>query len=175
MNKIKEIRKQLNLSQIDLAIILQTTRTQLSMFELGQRDLPTKSKLLLAEIVQFIQEEEEEKEDSKQIEAIRKEETAQTKKALEAMLQNNTFQQLLLEKKIKAAEKKYRNAITSLHLSEYLEKNNDKLNKNMAQVIRNGAVSNLKTINQALLTQYQIKMEVLKAEEKILIERLKKQ
>lgn len=169
MNKIKEIRKQLNLSQIDLAIILQTTRTQLSMFELGLRDIPTKSKILLAEIVQFIQ---EEKESSKQIEAIQKEETIQTKKALEAMLQNNTFQQLLLEKKNKVAEKKYRNAITSLHLADFLEKNNDKLNKNMAQVIRNGAVSNLKNTNQALITQYQIKKEVLKAEKKILLKYL---
>ena len=99
----------------DIAILLKTTRTQLSMFELGQRDIPTKSKIKLAEILLFLQQEKDNTENSA---AIQKEETKQTKIALEAMLQNNKYQQLLLDKKLKAAEKKYRNALTASHLAD---------------------------------------------------------
>lgn len=35
----------LGIPLLDIAIILKTTRSQLSMFELGQRDIPTKSKI----------------------------------------------------------------------------------------------------------------------------------
>lgn len=171
MNKIKDIRKQLKLAQIDLAILLKTTRSQISLYELGLRDLPTKSNIILADILQFLQQEEANPIINP---TFQKEEAIQTKTTLEAMLQNNKYQQLLLEKKHKAAEKKYRNALTALRLADYLESCTDKLNKDMAQIIRNGALSNLKITNQTQLTQYQIKKEVLHAEEKILLEHLKK-
>lgn len=173
MNQIKEIRKQLNLSQIDIAIILKTTRSQISLYELGLRDLPTKSNIILAEILQFLQQEKVNPENNL---AFQKEETAQSKTALETMLLNNKHQQYLLDRKLKAAEEKRRNAITSLNLADYLEENkdkNDKLRNGMFQIIRNGALSNLKTTNQALLTQYQIKKELLEAEEKIVLTHLK--
>lgn len=172
MKKIN-LKELLGLTQIDLAILFKTTRSQISLFELGKRDLPINAKILLAEILQFLQKEK----DNPEIKvAIQKEETSQTKKALEAMLKQNKYQQYVLEKKHKAAEKKYCNALTALSLANYLEKNNDendKLSNGMFQIIRNGALSNLKTTNQALLTQYQIKKEVLEAEKKILLEHLK--
>ena len=79
MNKLKEIRKQLNLAQIDLAILLKTTRTQLSMFELGLRDLPTKSNVILTDLLQFLQ---HEKANPINNPAFQKEEILHTKKAL---------------------------------------------------------------------------------------------
>jgi hypothetical protein len=159
----------------DIAIILKTTRTQLSMFELGQRDIPTKSKILLADILQFLQ---QEKDISENHGAILKEETAQSKIALEALLKKNKYDQFLLDKKYKAAEKKRRKAFTSLKLSEYLEKNidvSDTFSLDMHRIIHNGAIANLKKTNQALVTEFQIKKEVLQAEEKILLEHLKKE
>lgn len=174
MNKLKDIRKQLNLSQIDLAILLKTTRTQLSMFELGLRDLPTKSNIILADIMQFLHQEKVNPEKNL---TFQKEEALQTKKALEESLENNTYQQLLLDRKLKVAEEKYRNALTAASLANHLEKKNDendKLSNGMYRIIRNDAKSNLKKTNQTLLTQYQIKKEVLQAEEKILLKHLKK-
>lgn len=82
----------LGIPLIDIAIILKTTRTQLSMFELGQREIPTKSKILLAAILKFMQ---QEKENPKSNAWILKEETAQTQSALEVILKktntNNFF------------------------------------------------------------------------------------
>jgi hypothetical protein len=165
----------LGIPLLDIAIILKTTRTQLSMFELGQRDIPTKSKILLADILKFIQQEKENAENNA---SILKEETIQSKSALEAMLKKNKYDQFLLDKKFKAAEKKRRKAFTALLLANYLEKNKDKddiLLQNMDSIVRNGALSNLKKTNQALITELQIKKEVLQAEEKILLEHLKKE
>ena len=159
----------------DIAILLKTTRAQLSMFELGQRDIPTKSKILLTDILQFLQ---EEKDISENHAAILNEESVQSKIALETLLKRNKYQQFLLDKKYKAAEKKRRKAFTSLKLSEYLEKNvddSDTFSLDMHRIIRNGAISNLKKTNQALITELQIKKEVLQAEEKILLEHLKKE
>lgn len=158
----------------DIAIILKTTRTQLSMFELGQREIPTKSKILLADILQFIQQEKDNPESNA---FILKEETTQAKFALETMLKKNKYNQYHLDKKFKAAEKKRRKAFTALLLAEYLEKNKNKddtLIHGMNRNIRNMALSNLKKTNQALITAFQIKKEVLQAEEKILLEHLKK-
>jgi hypothetical protein len=165
----------LGIPLLDIAIILKTTRTQLSMFELGQRDIPTKSKILLADILQFLQQEKENAENNA---SILKEETIQSKSALEAMLKKNKYDQFLLDKKFKAAEKKRRKAFNALLLADYLEKNKDKddvLLQNMDSIVRNGALSNLKKTNQALITELQIKKEVLQAEEKILLEHLKKE
>lgn len=159
----------------DIAILLKTTRTQLSMFELGQRDIPTKSKILLTDILQFLQ---EEKDISENHAAILNEESVQSKIVLEALLKRNKYQQLLLDKKYKAAEKKRRKAFTSLKLSEYLEKNvddSDTFSLDMHRIMRNGAISNLNKTNQTLVTELQIKKEVLQAEEKILLEHLKKE
>lgn len=159
----------------DIAILLKTTRTQLSMFELGQRDIPTKSKILLTDILQFLQ---EEKDISENHAAILNEESVQSKIALETLLKRNKYQQFLLDKKYKAVEKKRRKAFTSLKLSEYLEKNvddSDTFSLDMHRIIRNGAISNLNKTNQTLVTELQIKKEVLQAEEKILLEHLKKE
>lgn len=79
--------------------------------------------------------------------------------------------------KYHAAEKKRSNAITALHLANYLEKNKDQadvLLQNMDSNVRKIALSSLRKTNQALLTQFQIKKEVLQAEEKILLKHLKK-
>lgn len=79
--------------------------------------------------------------------------------------------------KYHAAEKKRSNAITALHFANYLEKNIDKadvLLQNMDGNVRKIALSSLRKTNQALLTQLQIKKEVLQAEEKILLKHLKK-
>jgi hypothetical protein len=158
----------------DIAILLKTTRTQLSMFELGQRDIPTKSKILLADILQFIQQEKDNPDSNA---AILKEETAQTQSALETMLKKNKYQQFLLDKKYDVAKKKRNKAFTALQLANYLEKNKDKddpLIHMMYRNIRNMALSSLKKTNQALITELQIKKEVLQAEEKILLEQVKK-
>lgn len=177
MKEIKKIRTILDLAQIDFAILLKTTRSQISLYELGLRDLPTKSNIILKDLLQFLQ---QEKDNPINNSVFQKEEVLQTKKALEKSLENNKHQQIILNRKLKAAEEKYHNALTSLSLANHLEKKNDendendKLSNGMYRIIRNGALSNLKITNQVLLTQYQIKKEVLQAEEKILLEHLKK-
>jgi transcriptional regulator with XRE-family HTH domain len=52
MPKRENIRQLLGLTQEMLAIELQITRSQLSMYELGKRDLPANAKLKLAEMIE---------------------------------------------------------------------------------------------------------------------------
>jgi transcriptional regulator with XRE-family HTH domain len=55
MNKKEKIRAILGITQEKLAIELKITRSQLSMYELGKRDLPAVAKLKLAEMTAEVQ------------------------------------------------------------------------------------------------------------------------
>ena len=51
MHNHENIRSILGLSQDELATLLAVTRSQISMYELGKRDLPASAKLKLAELI----------------------------------------------------------------------------------------------------------------------------
>lgn len=55
MKKIEKIRDQFGLTQNDLALLLRVTRSQLSMYELGKRDLPIAAKEQLAQMLGYLQ------------------------------------------------------------------------------------------------------------------------
>jgi len=116
MKKEHSIRTLLGLTQEDCARILQVTRSQWSMFELGQRDLPLAAKQLLAELLTHVQ--------SPETLASRHPAEAQhevAKKALlERMLCENEYQQLRIAKKVSGLTKKYEAKIKVLKLVDYM-------------------------------------------------------
>ena len=56
MKKDNAIRDLLGVSQEDLALLLNVTRSQLAMYELGKRDLPVAVKVKLATMLKLLQE-----------------------------------------------------------------------------------------------------------------------
>jgi len=54
MKKLNSVRKNLGLSQFEMAHYLQINRSQLTMYEQGKRDLPTHAFVKLAEMELFL-------------------------------------------------------------------------------------------------------------------------
>ena len=115
MKKENELRKLLGISQIEMAMLLQISRSQWSMFEIGQRDLPLAAKQLLAELLQYLQ----------TTEAQAKAPTSHTQTALqnelETQLRENEYQRLVMAQKTAYYEKKYHQELRAWQLSAFLK------------------------------------------------------
>ena len=60
MEKDRKIRELLGMKQEDMAMLLQVTRTQWSMYEIGERDLPVAAVNQLVRMLAFIHQPETE-------------------------------------------------------------------------------------------------------------------
>ena len=94
---------------------------------------------------------------------------------LKKILLKNNHQQLIVERKIKALEKKQNALVTSKQLIAHLLKNESKIMKNELAVLKSIEIKSKKQeiekYNTALL-QLEIKKEVLVFEEKVLQKKL---
>jgi transcriptional regulator with XRE-family HTH domain len=173
MKKYDNIREILGITQEDLAAILKITRTQLSMYEIGKRELPSSAMIQLAEILRYLKEDASKSAETTsllKVQAIQKEET------LEEMRKENHFKQLVLEKKLNVLEKKYKANFSAFQLTKYLEKQdteNGKLESQLLKTIERKALAELNKNGLAMITKYKIEKEVLLAEEKIILQFLK--
>jgi transcriptional regulator with XRE-family HTH domain len=173
MKKYDNIREILGITQEDLAAILKITRTQLSMYEIGKRELPSSAMIQLAEILRYLKEDASKSAETTsllKVQAIQKEET------LEEMRKENHFKQLVLEKKLNVLEKKYKANFSAFQLTKYLEKQdteNGKLESHLLKTIERKALAELNKNGLAMITKCKIEKEVLQAEEKIILQFLK--
>jgi len=96
-------------------MLLQVTRSQWSMFEIGQRDLPLAAKQLLAELLQYLQASEAKaKNHTVAIQSA-------LQKELEAQLRENEYQRLVMAQKTAYYEKKYHQELRAWQLSAFLK------------------------------------------------------
>lgn len=168
MKKIEKIRNQFGLTQNDLALLLRVTRSQLSMYELGKRDLPIAAKEQLAQMLGYIQKNPFRVITNK---ALLKEQEEQKRKVIHDLMVVNKHQQLMLDKKIDVLERKQQDNLKSLHLVAFLEKQS--ANKSVdyihiAQLFEMKATSEIVKRGLTTLTKLQLKKEVLQAEEQLL-------
>ena len=164
MKKTNSIRQQLGVTQENLALLLKVSRSQLSMYELGKRDLPVEAKKQLAEMLQHAQ-----KNSSKHTKSV----TAEKKrimlreKEIKRLLASNQYKTLLVERKIKALEKKNQsnnNALDVVTFLEKQEKNKEIKNDLILKNIKNKALKKIEKEGLAQLIKYQIKKECLRIE-----------
>lgn len=168
MENKKSIRSLLGFKQEELALLLKVSRSQLSLYELGKRNLPLHATEKLALFVSQLQNHALENEQNKI--------TAEAdEKILQHLLVKNAYQQLLIEKKIIALLKKQNaNLVSHKIISDIIEKNNE-LNKTDIQSLKLIATNRKKKIKENSLKTVlplQIKKEVLKFEGKLLKEKL---
>ena len=173
MKKHDNIRDLLGITQEDLAALLKISRAQLSMYEIGKRELPSTAIIQLADILRYLQEDAPKSADTT---SLLKEQAIQKGKALEEMRKENHFKQLVVEKKLNILEKKYKANLSAFQLTKYLEKQdteNGKLESHLLKTIERKALAELNKNGLAIITKYKIEKEVLEAEEKIILQFMK--
>ena len=162
------ISTSLGLKQQELAQLLQVSRSQLSLYELGKRSLPIHAMEKLTIMLALAQKGKVKSEMKKSI-------SNEEQNVLKKILLKNNHQQLIVERKIKALEKKQNALVTSKKLIAHLLKNEGKINKNELNGLKSIEIKSKKQeiekYNTALL-QLEIKKEVLVFEEKVLQKKL---
>ncbi len=158
----------LGISQENLANLLQVSRSQIAMYELGKRSLPVPAMEKLATMLTLLQDKSTKRE-------VKKNNAVEEQNLLKKLLLKNSHQQLIIERKIIAIEKKQKALVTSKKLIAHLLKNESKMKKNELAVLKSIEVKskNQNIENYAvLLLQLKLKKEVLVFEEKLLRKKL---
>lgn len=169
MRKGKPICKELGLKQEELAVLLNISKGQLAMFETGKRELPTSAMLLLAPMLQFVQEESLKSGSAEML----KSQAVLKKKVLAQLLKENQYKQKLLERKLEIAENKYQANKTAIELMRFLEKEATKKEDSpngLVKLIERRAATELEQNSWEVVAKLQIQKEVLLMEEKMFLE-----
>ena len=160
------ISASLGLKQQELAQLLQVSRSQLSLYELGKRSLPIHAMEKLTIMLALAQK-------GKAKSKVKKNISVKEQNILKKLLLKNNHQQLLVERKIKALEKKQNALATSKKLVAHLLKDGSNMKKNELAFLKTIETKNKDIENYAvLLLQLELKKEVLAFEEKLLQKKL---
>lgn len=158
--------KQLGIPQKDLAMLLGVSRSLYSMFESGQRNLPTAASLLLNEMLAHFH--------APQTQAKvqqRKSEITGLQHQLQILIRENEFQRALIERKLAAAQKKHEAATRRAMVMEFLT-------SHKAGMKNAGASWAKSTVEESLtaktLLALELKKEALELEKRILHDRIQK-
>lgn len=161
-------KKPLLITQEEMALLLGITQSQWSMVVLGLRYLPIKAKTKLEEILNVATNSFE----HRSVLAQEKEQKNDIPKIIVSLLQDTTLKQLQQQRKLQKMEEKFQMALNTLHfVNGYADKNK---HQSVLKVIENKANKVLEANNLSLQEMCKIKLEVLKHEERLLRERIKK-
>ena len=168
MEKDKKIREYLGMKQEDMAMLLQVSRTQWSMYEIGERDLPLAAKNQLASILAFIhQTETQSTENFPHLEL----QQAKIKKVYEDQKLVNAHRQMMVARKLELVTKKYEDAMISLKFIRFLELHEAHLyqkHQELLKVLWNRAEEAVHKNGLQVQAKYQLKLQVLQQEEVLL-------
>lgn len=168
MEKDKKIREYLGMKQEDMAMLLQVTRTQWSMYEIGERDLPLAAKNQLASMLAFIQQPETEStENFPYLES----QQAKIKKVYEDQKLVNAHRQIMVARKLELVTRKYEDAMTGLKFIRFLELHEASLyqkHQELLKVLQHRAETAVHKNGLQVQAKYQLKLHVLQQEEVLL-------
>lgn len=166
MKKDHTPSKQLGMPQKDLAMLLGVSRSLYSMFESGQRNLPTAASLLLTEMLAHFH--------APQTQAKvqqRKAEITGLQHQLENLIRENEYQRTLIERKWAAAQKKHEAATRRAMVMEFLANHKPGMKNAGASLAKSTAEESL---TAKTLLALELKKEALDLENRILHDRIKK-
>lgn len=160
MKKIDGISKSLGLTQEQLAMLLGTTRSQVSLFELGLRPLPVPAALTLKEIL-LVGTASTGKSVKRQPAKANEQHTLM----FTELLKQNESQQQQVKRKIQELHEKHSNGLKGQVLLDYLAttENKDKslfkfmppVNRNAKHIIQRGQSQKMKYEIQLKVLQYE--------------------
>jgi len=168
-NEIK-LQALLGLKQEYVAMILKVTRTQWSMFVLGKRDLPINAKLKLAELLTFVSSDV----NAADINALVLSTASKRRKIFETQQKSNLFQQMKVERKLKALVKKYEMAVASIKVIGFLEQSQSlsQHEQNFWALIKMDAVREMEKNCEVVQEKWQLKLKTLQFEAMLINEKL---
>lgn len=167
MKTSTSISKTLGLTQKEMAQLLDVSRSLLSLYELGKRDLPLKAKQRLEQLLEQTQIQKAGAKDGHTLL------TQDFQTHLHSLLQENTFQTQLIQRKIATLKRKQDTAANLNHLMQVLaEKPNDGTPR-FALSDKDKAKS--KTNHAPDLAKLELKCELLAVERAFLEKRLAQQ
>lgn len=165
MIKANNFREALGLTQEETAMVLRISMSQLSMFEIGQRDLPIEAKLKLVSMYNYVQ--------SKQQEKLEHPVSIAEKNKIIALLKQellkSQIQQIVLERKIKGCTNKYQKSISALQLCEYLQTKlpeEGKYQNDLVEMIRNKALKGIEKNGFSEQTKLNLNLKALQLHQK---------
>ncbi len=167
MKKASIFKEKLLLSQEEIAMLLGVTRTQWSMFEIGQRDIPSSAKLKLATILKHV---------NNLSKATKKEfpyqkiQELKKQKVLQEELENNKLQKLKLQRKLERLQLYYKQAENTLQFVALLQEKEKQteLETLVLQTIKSKALQILDKNGWHLQTKFQQKWNALEEHRKLL-------
>ena len=168
MEQDKKISALLGMRQEEMAMLLRVNKSQWSMYEIGQRDLPLNAQLKLAEMLAFVQQSDNE---AVYLLVDVEGQSLKTKKLVENLRLINQHQLLIAKQKLQLTEKKYKAAATALRFIAFLKTNDQQfaIEQNMLLgVIQLRAEEAISKNGLHVEAKHQIKLEVLREEEKVL-------
>lgn len=167
MKKETIFKEKLLLSQEDIAILIGVTRTQWSMFEIGQRDIPSSAKIKLTTLLKHVN--NLSKATKKEF-PYQKNQEAKKQKVLQEELQNNKLQKLKLQRKLERLQLYYKQAETTLQFVALLQENEKQteLETLVLQSIKSKALQVLERNGLHLQTKFQQKLNALEVHSKLL-------
>ena len=163
MEKPASIRGLLGLTQQELALVLNLSRTQVAKYELGTRDLPIASKYLLAELLQLVKSPELA---AKNLPVLLQEDTKK-QQLLERLLKENNYQLELMARKITATEKRVTERIKALQVTNYLSQrqaDQGPATKAVLNSITRRVTLGLESEGTGTLFQYKLRYDLLVGE-----------
>lgn len=163
-NSIRDI---IGFTQKELAMLLGVTRSKLAKYELGLGDLSDPAKLLLAELLNHMNEVENASKSGY-------EETSQpmvTEEQLERLILENTYQLNLVNKRVKSIQKKQADKSKAQKLLVYLKnrpQEKSQEHQDTLRLITNNTNKALKMNSHHALYEYQLKQQMLELEKTLL-------
>ena len=164
--------KVLGLKQSEMAMLLGVTISQYAMFEIGQRSLPTNASVLLSEMLAHVHQEHAASKST----ALRQKQQSAISLAIEKMLRENQYRQLLTTKKIELAQKKQEAELRRLRLAGFFDQRENSRKLQIASVpdMLQSRANQLEKGESAIkLFELEMKMALLKHEELLLNRKLR--
>jgi transcriptional regulator with XRE-family HTH domain len=168
MKNKENIRKKLKLTQKDMAMILNTSRSQYALYELGLRDLSTNAMIRLNQIERSILSDEVSiSKDSKNVE---KQELIKNK-FLTDVLKDNEFRQIACKRKLDRLKKDYEATCKQIILIDFLSEPTDikyALHSGAFQILKDKAEKEFNENGPLQILKLRLQEELLQQEELIL-------
>lgn len=168
MEKKEYLRKEFNLTQEEMAILLKTKRSQLALYEKGLRELPATALIRSSEIALFmVTAKAPEAKHFPQVIELEEEKEKFLKKALE----DCQYYQMGFNRKIPKMEEDYKATLKLLQLIPFLENptnENDALHPGAILILKDKAQKSLEKNGPQELIKLKLQLQLLQAEEALL-------
>lgn len=167
------ISKLLGATQLEMAILLGINASQWSMYETGDRNLPTDAYELMSKMLEHLQNKNNK---ALKVHELSTQQEDKKKETLEKLLKKNDYQQQTIERKINKIKKNQAFVVARFQLLDYLEQHTHKKEEHpeLLKRMKDKTKDKAAQYDEAVLMAHEIKQTLLQLEEKLLKAHLEK-